>query len=796
MGMNKRYILHFAVFAVLLSMTPGPVAAHHRDFSDNFNRADTVGTGTVGIGWNVSGNTANTGIVGNELRSNSAFIIHTYATSSYPYTVQVTLSQVQANAMLVFRYCSLAKWWAVRALSGQYELIQRYTGPGIQRMVPVLNQTPVAGDVLKVVDTGSSVTAYINNTAVFSYGPSPDTVCTGVGVADSAGGFANRYDDFSISDELIATATRTPVPPTPSPTRTPVATPTNLPGSGATNTPVVPTFRPSATIQATWTPGSTATPYPTFTPEPTNTPTNTPGVASPTATPIPAYVNDTFSRSSGVGWGSADSGQAWSDDDGACVGGSVSGGTGRLGGFCIGTVDSLHSDATACFNLATLQGDETLEVRATTSTSVNVLQVRNHSGHWDVMTDSSTVLWASGITAVAGDRVCLTYVGTALSLTVNGASGGSGTSSLGLTNTRVGFINYSNSWQGQVDNLLVTAPTGGSPTATPTNTAGPTATPAPTWTPGPTYTPAIQPTQPPTETPEPTGTPEPTPGSDDACYMAMRAAADLIHDGLDYCWGANSPSQRITHPLCPSGYGLDCSGLGIWAYDQAGFTIDDGTAQGLYNRYDHVSGSLMGIGMKVGDAIVIARSGPSDIFHVAWYAGGGIYADCFNTVVNCVTHRIDNINAYTHAAWVGYFRTHPLPPCGNGTAYVGTEPPTGSNTGGSGDPGPMGGGTGWVPGYEEMILNPTAGSVPFTVIETEHSLIPEENEGDSYTATIKATKYDYGCPLDVHRWGINLHVCLTYTYVSGVTILGIPLQLAVLGGGMLVMVILYIVKKR
>lgn len=779
MGGNKRYILHFAVFVFLLGMLPVPdVSAHHRDFTDNFNRADTIGTGSVGSGWAITGNTANTGIVGNELRSNSAFIIHTYSTSSYPYVLHVTLSQIQTNAMLVFRYCSLAKWTAIRAVAEGYQIIERDVSAGIFPLRETLPQPPVAGDVIRVTDNGTTVFVAINGDDVdLSISTTADTVCRGVGVADGQGAMANRYDDFGIEDELVATATRTPVPPTASPTRTPAATNTKLPGSGATNTPIPTVTRtPNATIQPTWTPGATATPYPTFTPIATYTPSPTAGGASPTSTHTPAPTNTPNAcsdpRTAGVNLlsnASFEMGTGTAPDDWS----------------------QFYSDRAAGGHTGSWFADGFVMYRSS----------------WPVYQDCEYIMGGWGentghfYLGPTNDNI---YQASTPDAAVAPWSGGDP-----FNYAEKDFVAHSpGSFQvgclGDCDDvffILLTGadtstptPTTGTPTATPTEDTY--LTPGPTWTPGPTYTTAVQPTQPPT----PTDPPEPTPTATSAvlsdCVSAMKYATGLIHEGLNYCWGGNDPNVHVTHPLCPSGYGLDCSGLGIWAYTQAGVDVNDNTAQGMYQKYQHVTGgSLSGVGLKIGDAIVIGRTGPSDIFHVAWYTGGGIWADCFNTVVNCVTHRIDTIAAYVNAPFVGYFRIV-LPDCTDANVYVGDDPPTGSNTGDPSDPGPYGGGTGWIPGYEEMLLNPTAGVAGYTETEAEHSLIPEENEGDSYTAGMTAIVYDFGCPININSWGIKVHLCITYTYVKNITVLGIPLELGALIAVMLTMVVLYIIRKR
>jgi hypothetical protein len=182
----------------------------------------------------------------------------------------------------------------------------------------------------------------------------------------------------------------------------------------------------------------------------------------------------------------------------------------------------------------------------------------------------------------------------------------------------------------------------------------------------------------------------------------MQVLAALIAQGVPYCWGSNDPVIPITQQgyaqdsLCPEGRGLDCSGAIVWAWREVGVNIADDTAQGMYDSLPHTactlddlsapSGDSGGIGScwAVGDLVFLGAGGSSlAIYHVAAYAGGGLWNDCYSTSTGCQTWPIDSKADYRvnfagsarpSLAWGGG-------ECGDGGSVVG---------GGSG-PGGVGG---------------------------------------------------------------------------------------------------------
>ena len=124
------------------------------------------------------------------------------------------------------------------------------------------------GDVVKATAVGSTITCYINNTAIFS-------------VNDTAYPSGNPGMGFYLQDGLGPTMPTTGLAvirlqmelrlPTPTPTATAIPTATATPTHTPTTTPTpTPTFTP--------TPTATATATATFTPTPTPTATHTPTV--------------------------------------------------------------------------------------------------------------------------------------------------------------------------------------------------------------------------------------------------------------------------------------------------------------------------------------------------------------------------------------------------------------------------------------------------------------------------------------------------------------------------------------
>jgi hypothetical protein len=146
----------------------------------------------------------------------------------------------------------------------------------------------------------------------------------------------------------------------------------------------------------------------------------------------------------------------------------------------------------------------------------------------------------------------------------------------------------------------------------------------------------------------------------------MQLVAARIAQGVPYCWGSRDPDVTLaaqgkpSDARCPTGSGLDCSGMVIWGYREAGITVPDQTAQGLYDSLPHVSctigdlrsatgdGAANGTCWAVGDLVFLAPGGSSTaIYHVAAYAGGGLWNDCYNTSTGCQTWRIDTNSVYS-----------------------------------------------------------------------------------------------------------------------------------------------------
>ena len=164
--------------------------------------------------------------------------------------------------------------------SDPYAQIVRWNGPfgsftGLDgRVSPVVHN----GDVVKATAVGSTITCYINNTAIFSVND------TAYPSGNPGMGFYLQYynepvaiaSNYGFSSFTASDGTPTPTPtPTTTAIPTATATPTHTPTTTATPTP---TFTP--------TPTATATATVTFTPTPTPTATHTP-TPTPTATPTP-----------------------------------------------------------------------------------------------------------------------------------------------------------------------------------------------------------------------------------------------------------------------------------------------------------------------------------------------------------------------------------------------------------------------------------------------------------------------------------------------------------------------------
>ncbi len=131
------------------------------------------------------------------------------------------------------------------------------------------------------------------------------------------------------------------------------------------------------------------------------------------------------------------------------------------------------------------------------------------------------------------------------------------------------------------------------------------------------------------------------------------AAVTGISSGIPYCWGSDSPLDA--HPatdLCPLGHGLDCSGLVIWSWREAGVSVGDYSAQGLYDLHTHTTCTLTDLAAAggtdgatcwaIGDLVFLGYGHSiTEIYHVAMYIGGRSFADCYNTSVGCVVWEVD-----------------------------------------------------------------------------------------------------------------------------------------------------------
>ena len=175
----------------------------------------------------------------------------------------------------------------------------------------------------------------------------------------------------------------------------------------------------------------------------------------------------------------------------------------------------------------------------------------------------------------------------------------------------------------------------------------PVASPAPSGSPGP-GGPGATPVS---YGPSPGPSPGPSADGNKPCERAEQLLAARIAQGVPYCWGSRDPDMSIIDQgfdvgdLCPQGYGLDCSGAVIWGWRQAGVDVPNATAQDLYNQLPHIACTLADLDRgatdgggcwAIGDLIFLAHdAGAGVVYHVAGYAGGNLWTDCFNTATGC-----------------------------------------------------------------------------------------------------------------------------------------------------------------
>jgi hypothetical protein len=136
---------------------------------------------------------------------------------------------------------------------------------------------------------------------------------------------------------------------------------------------------------------------------------------------------------------------------------------------------------------------------------------------------------------------------------------------------------------------------------------------------------------------------------------------------------------------CPTGIGLDCSGSVIWSLQQAGFSLPDMTAAGLYNYFPHVGCGLTDMGCKeIGDLLFFVADVNGAPQHVATYVGGGSLGDCYNTGTGCVIHPIGSFT-YENTTYIGAARPSSKSgfgaPCGDSGVAGGGSPGSSSGEG-------------------------------------------------------------------------------------------------------------------
>lgn len=208
---------------------------------------------------------------------------------------------------------------------------------------------------------------------------------------------------------------------------------------------------------------------------------------------------DSFNRADAGSLGTSDTGQVWSALNG--VASQIVSNQAQINNSSVQGIDPGIADYIACVTLVNIIGDAAFYVHQLNANSVSGVGLGIHGASFNYLwRDTSTVLSDTGITAVAGDRVCITVNGTSYSATVNGSSLGGVTNSAHNSDRHVSFIGFGSAFL--VDNLEVFSID--APTATPTDTATPTNTPLPTDTPTPTATEVVIVTSTPTVTLTPT----------------------------------------------------------------------------------------------------------------------------------------------------------------------------------------------------------------------------------------------------------------------------------------------------
>lgn len=177
--------------------------------ADNFNRADngsSLGTASDGVAWQVFGDRYQylAGNGGCAYQGGLGVAYREVSTANFTMQVTILLNQIGAipnGSGPTFRVANATDYWAVVALSGGWALQKNVSGTFSTPTGGQSTATPAAGDVLKVVTSGSTITLYVNGTQKAMVTDSFNSTATKVGLGgwSASGSYGVKIDDLTVT---------------------------------------------------------------------------------------------------------------------------------------------------------------------------------------------------------------------------------------------------------------------------------------------------------------------------------------------------------------------------------------------------------------------------------------------------------------------------------------------------------------------------------------------------------------------------------------------------------------------
>ena len=213
-GSAQDYESEFGSYAGYAKAGRGVVGQPALDVFDNFNRdhAGALGTSTSGHAWTlvgawvienpVTGNVPYDGQADPPAGANNVAVIASGVSDG---VVKGTFDTATAGTRLIFRYTDIDNYLFVEARASDWRLATRINVPPVaETTVTTYNATPVNGDKVEVVLSGTSVQVYFNDVLRISSTITNFQTAASHGIG-ADGASAGKFDNFMVdglSNEL------------------------------------------------------------------------------------------------------------------------------------------------------------------------------------------------------------------------------------------------------------------------------------------------------------------------------------------------------------------------------------------------------------------------------------------------------------------------------------------------------------------------------------------------------------------------------------------------------------------